>query len=64
MVEGVGSDLEAAGGTADTPNIGDGAPWVAYGNPIDNDFFSARMGCKVYQPVYGIDLTALCIKKP
>jgi hypothetical protein len=25
------------------------------------DFFSARIGCPVYQPVYGMDLGTLCI---
>ena len=29
---------------------------------LSYDFFSARMGCQVYQPVYGIDIAALCIK--
>ena len=29
---------------------------------LSHDFFSARMGCQVYQPVYGIDLAALCIR--
>jgi YVTN family beta-propeller protein len=39
------------------------APWVAFGNSVDHDFFSTRMGCQVYQPIYGVDLAALCIKK-
>ena len=30
---------------------------------LSHDFFSARMGCQVYQPVYGMDLAALCIRK-
>jgi peptide/nickel transport system substrate-binding protein len=38
------------------------APWVAYGNMISDDFFSARMGCQINHPVYGIDLAALCIR--
>jgi hypothetical protein len=25
-------------------------------------FFSARMGCHVYQPLFGIDLAALCVR--
>jgi hypothetical protein len=29
---------------------------------ISQDFFSKRIGCQVYQPVYGMDLAALCIK--
>jgi YVTN family beta-propeller protein len=40
-----------------------GAPWVVYGSMQSSDFFSPRMGCQLYQPVYGIDLTALCIRK-
>ena len=40
-----------------------GAPWVAIGTPLSQDFFSARMGCQVFQPVYGfMDLGALCIR--
>jgi ABC-type transport system substrate-binding protein len=40
----------------------DAAPIVAFANENTFDFFSARMGCQLYQPVYGIDLAALCIK--
>ena len=43
--------------------VADDAPWVAYGNPVSRDFFSARIGCVTYQPVYGIDLGALCVRK-
>jgi YVTN family beta-propeller protein len=39
------------------------APWAVWGNPVSQDFFSARMGCQIYQPVYGIDLAALCLKR-
>jgi YVTN family beta-propeller protein len=42
--------------------IRNAAPWAAYENFPNNDFFSARMGCQVYQPVYGMDLAALCIR--
>ena len=35
------------------------APFVAYGNPLNHDFFSARIGCQTYG-VYGLDLAALC----
>jgi ABC-type oligopeptide transport system substrate-binding subunit len=41
----------------------DAAPWAAIGNPVTRDFFSARIGCQLYQPVYGIDLGALCIRR-
>ena len=40
------------------------APWIAFANENAHDFFSARMGCQLYQPVYGIDLAALCVPRP
>jgi hypothetical protein len=37
---------------------------VAIGNSSSRDFFSARMGCQVFQPALGfMDLAALCIRK-
>ena len=36
---------------------------VALVNLTRQDFFSARMGCQLYQPVYGMDYTALCMRK-
>jgi ABC-type transport system substrate-binding protein len=38
------------------------APGVPFGADTRHDFFSRRMGCQVYQPVYGISLAALCIR--
>jgi peptide/nickel transport system substrate-binding protein len=38
------------------------APLVAFGNLSSHDFFSARIGCQVFQPAYGMDLGALCIR--
>ena len=40
----------------------DVAPWVVYAAGTFRDFFSARIGCQVFQPVYGIDLGALCAR--
>ena len=40
----------------------DAAPWVAYAVGTNRDFFSARMGCQIFQPVYGIDIAALCTR--
>jgi hypothetical protein len=37
-------------------------PLVAVGNKIKREFFSARIGCQVYQRMYGMDLAALCIR--
>jgi YVTN family beta-propeller protein len=39
------------------------APVVAYANATAHDFFSARIGCQLNQPVYGIDLAALCLRR-
>jgi YVTN family beta-propeller protein len=38
------------------------APWVAYATGTSRDFFSARIGCQVFHPVYGVDLAALCTR--
>jgi ABC-type transport system substrate-binding protein len=42
--------------------VRDAAPWIAYANESAHDFFSARMGCQVFQPVNGMDLAALCVR--
>ncbi len=39
------------------------APVAAFSTNASRDFFSARIGCQVYQPVYGIDLAALCLRR-
>jgi YVTN family beta-propeller protein len=36
------------------------APVVAYANETSNYFFSERIGCEIVQPLYGLDLAALC----
>jgi ABC-type transport system substrate-binding protein len=36
------------------------APVVAFANLTADDVFSARIGCQVFQPIYGMDLGALC----
>jgi peptide/nickel transport system substrate-binding protein len=41
----------------------DGVPAAAIGTSTSHDFFSARIGCQVYQPVYGMDLAALCLRQ-
>jgi ABC-type oligopeptide transport system substrate-binding subunit len=40
----------------------DYAPWIPVGTAITQDFFSKRIGCQVSQPVYGVDLAALCLR--
>jgi ABC-type transport system substrate-binding protein len=40
------------------------APFAAYATPVLPQFFSARIGCRVTQPVVGaVDIGALCITK-
>ena len=41
----------------------DAAPWVVFATGTARDFFSARLGCQVFHPFYGIDLGRLCIRK-
>jgi len=41
----------------------DAAPWVAYATGTSRDLFSARVGCQVFQPVYGMDVAALCTRR-
>jgi peptide/nickel transport system substrate-binding protein len=38
------------------------APAIAYQNLARRDFISARIGCHFDHPVYGIDLTSLCLR--
>jgi YVTN family beta-propeller protein len=40
----------------------DYAPVAPIATSTSRDFFSARIGCQVYQPVFGIDLAALCLR--
>jgi peptide/nickel transport system substrate-binding protein len=39
------------------------APVVTFANLTADDFFSARIGCQTFQPIYGMDLGALCQRK-
>jgi peptide/nickel transport system substrate-binding protein len=39
------------------------SPLAAWDNDNSREFFSARMGCQLYQPVYGMDITAMCLRK-
>lgn len=39
------------------------APAAAFATTASRDFFSARIGCQVYQPVFGMDLAALCLRE-
>jgi hypothetical protein len=39
------------------------APAAAFGTPVMPQFFSARVGCETFQPLFfGVDLAALCLR--
>jgi peptide/nickel transport system substrate-binding protein len=40
------------------------APLVPYGDGVGEEFFSRRIGCQTYSFYYGVDLAALCIRRP
>jgi peptide/nickel transport system substrate-binding protein len=40
----------------------DAVPAIPYELDVVRAFFSARTGCQIYQPVYGVDLAALCLR--
>jgi YVTN family beta-propeller protein len=53
----------AAYAKLDADLAGKAAPMIAFGLPLTRDFFSARIGCQVFQPTYGMDLAALCVER-
>ena len=61
---GRGAARYLAYGRLDADLARDAAPLAAIGNGASHDFFSARMGCQVFNPLYGMDLAALCIRHP
>lgn len=38
------------------------APIVAWATDAARDFFASRVGCGIYQPIYGMDLGSLCLR--
>jgi ABC-type transport system substrate-binding protein len=38
------------------------APWAAWSNQTNYDFFSPSVGCALYQPTYGMDYANLCLQ--
>jgi ABC-type transport system substrate-binding protein len=42
--------------------MADAAPWASFGNVNVRDFFSARIGCHAFNPLFGMDLAALCLR--
>jgi peptide/nickel transport system substrate-binding protein len=60
----VGSDRSTTYGNIATAMKTDQAPWAAWSNQTNYDFFSSRIGCQLWEPSYGMDLAQLCIRKP
>ena len=50
-------------GDLDVELARDAAPWAATFISNNRDFFSERIGCQVYQPIYGMSLAPLCIRE-
>ena len=66
QIEGLGTLNEPAreqAATALATSLATGAvPVVAFGQPVIGEFFSQRLGCRVFPPLgYGVDLAALCL---
>ena len=40
----------------------DVVPAVSFASGTTTHFLSARMGCAVLHPIYGLDLAALCVR--
>jgi peptide/nickel transport system substrate-binding protein len=41
----------------------DAAPWAAWRVVNNPDFFSARVGCQIFQPIYSMDYGSFCLKE-
>jgi peptide/nickel transport system substrate-binding protein len=52
----------AAYARLDADLTGHAAPLIPFAGVVLQDLFAARMGCEIFQPFYGIDLAALCVK--
>jgi YVTN family beta-propeller protein len=49
-------------GALDVALARDAAPFAAFAVLTQGEFFSARLGCQIAHPVYGIDIAALCLR--
>jgi YVTN family beta-propeller protein len=58
-----GDERQVAFGRLANDLARDAAPLVAFANPVRQDFFSRRIGCQIFNPLYGVDLAALCIRR-
>jgi peptide/nickel transport system substrate-binding protein len=58
-----GPERAARYGKLDLQITKNASPLAAWDVDNNRDFFSKRMGCQLYHPVYGMDFSALCIRK-
>jgi ABC-type transport system substrate-binding protein len=58
-----GDERAQAYADLDADLAGNAAPLAAWSVPNNIDFFSSRVGCQLWQPVYFIDLAALCLRE-
>ena len=58
-----GDARERAYADLDADIAGNAAPLAAWSVPTIIDFFSSRVGCQLWQPVYSMDLAALCLRE-
>ena len=58
----VGNARNQAYGALDVDITKNAAPWASYRNASNRDYVSARTGCYTFNPVFQIDLAAICIK--
>ena len=58
-----GTQRDRTYGKLDIDLARNAAPVVAFSYQTRQDFFSARIGCQVYVPAYGMDIAALCIRR-
>ncbi|MBV9417508.1 MAG: hypothetical protein JO363_21160, partial [Solirubrobacterales bacterium] len=42
--------------------VRDAVPAAAYASATNVSLFSARVGCQLNQPIYGVDFGALCVR--
>jgi ABC-type oligopeptide transport system substrate-binding subunit len=57
-----GAARHTAFGDLDVDIARDAAPLAPIDNRNSLDFFSERVGCQIYQPIFGMDVTALCLR--
>ena len=58
-----GDERAQAYADLDADLAGNAAPLAAWSVSNNIDFFASRVGCQIFQPVYFMDLAALCIQE-